>query len=261
MPARLRVVLTRSRGAAWLRRLSQMRGGASVIVPLCGPMAGYRMLLDVQAGHRRYALGTYEPEITALIQSTLKGGETVMDVGANIGYFTLLMARQVGPKGRVIAFEPLPTVFELLRENLRLNNLLWAHAECKAVTDHDGETRMQSESGNPLSFTACVAEEGDFVVATVSMDRYVEAASLTRLDLIKIDVEGAEDAVIRGMTKSLQRFRPVVLVEIHANDGQKSEALERLEGAGYRLSRVDPTGLSPCDTRACGGYVMGSWRP
>lgn len=220
-------------------------------------MTGYRMLLDVRAGHRRYALGTYEPEIAALIQSTLKGGETVMDVGANIGYSTLLMARQVGPTGRVIAFEPLPTVFELLRENLRLNNLLWAHAECKAVTDHDGETRMQSESGNPLSLTSCVAEEGDFVVATVSIDRYVETAGLMRLDLVKIDVEGAEDVVVQGMAKSLQKFRPVVLVEIHASDGRKSEALERLEGTGYRLSRVDPTGPSPCDTRARGGHVIG----
>lgn len=55
-----------------------------------------------------------------------------MDVGANIGYFTLLMARQVGPGGRVIAFEPLPTVYSVLCENLRLNELHWAKAECKA---------------------------------------------------------------------------------------------------------------------------------
>jgi len=260
VPSSLRVALMRMPAAAWMRRLSQIHLVGSVVVPLCGLMTGYRMLLDVRAGHRRYALGTYEPEVAALIQSMLKGGETVMDVGANIGYFTLLMARLVGPGGRVIAFEPIPTVYSVLCENLRLNDLHWAHPERKAVTGQNGEIQMQTEAGNPLSFTARVAEGGDLFVTAVSIDRYVEVAGLTRLDLVKIDVEGAEDVVIRGMAKSFLRFRPVVLVEIHANNGHQSEALELLKVAGYELMCVDSTGLTACDTRACGGRVMAQWR-
>ena len=100
-----------------------------VVVELSGPLAGYRMRLDMRAGHRRYALGTYEPEVTALILSMLKNGKTALDIGANIGYFTLLMAHLVGLKGRVIAFEPFPLVYNLLQENLCLNNLAWTQAE------------------------------------------------------------------------------------------------------------------------------------
>ena len=260
VPAPLRIALTRLPMAAWLRQLSQMPRGGPVIVRLNGLLRGYRMRLDLRAGHRRFALGTYEPEIAALIQTTLQRGEIAMDIGANIGYFTLLMARQVGPAGRVIAFEPLPSVYAALCENLRLNDLHWAQAECRAVADHDGEARIWSEAGNPLSFTARLAEEGDLVVPTVSIDRYIEVADLARLDFVKIDVEGAEDAVIRGMTDTLQKIRPVVLLEIHANDGRESEGLRRLKEAGYKLMRAEKDGLLPCDTRTRREHVVGWWR-
>lgn len=93
----------------------------------------------------------------------------------------------------------------------------------------------------------------------VSIDRYMETTGLEKLDLVKIDVEGAEDRVIRGMAKTLETFHPVVLLEIHANDGSESEALGRLQAAGYQLKRVQRDGLSPCDTRAQGGCVLGLW--
>jgi hypothetical protein len=111
LPLRWRVALTQSPMAAWLRRLSLLPlTQGQVVVGLSEPLAGYRMKLDMRSGHRRYALGTYETEVAALIWSTLQGGETVLDIGANIGYFTLLVARLVGPAGRVIAFEPFPSV-------------------------------------------------------------------------------------------------------------------------------------------------------
>jgi len=257
IPISWRIKLTRSSAANWLRRLTLLPlAHGLVVVDLSGPLVGYHMRLDMRAGHRRYALGTYEPEVAALIQSTLRGGETVMDIGANVGYFTLLLAHRVGSAGRVIAFEPLPSVYAVLCENLRLNGLTWVEAEYRAVSDHDGETRMRSESSEPLPFTARLAEDGDLVVPTVSIDRYVEVNQIPRLDFVKIDVEGAEDAVIRGMNATLQKFRPVILIEVHANNGQESEGLLRLQEAGYRLTRVDPAGLSPCDTLSRGGHVL-----
>jgi FkbM family methyltransferase len=256
LPARLRIALTRSPGAAWLRRLSQMPRSGAAIVLLNGALSGYRMRLDMRAGHRRYALGTYEPEVVALIQSTLQGGETVMDIGANIGYFTLLMAHRVGAAGRVIAFEPVPSVYAVLCENLRLNACSQAQAECKAVADVEGTGAMQSDLNNPLSFVGQLSDVGELAVPLVSIDRYVETAGLQKLDLVKIDVEGAEDRVIRGMTKTLKTLHPTVLVEIHANDGRTSEGLKRLQEAGYRLTRVEPAELAPCDALARGGYVL-----
>jgi FkbM family methyltransferase len=132
------------------------------------------------------------------------GGETVLDIGANIGYFTLLMARRVGPTGKVIAFESVPSVYNVLCENLRLNGFNQVQAECKAVADVLGQGAMQSDLNNPLSFIGRLSERGDSTVPLVNIDRYVETAGLERLDFVKIDVEGAEDTVIRGMTKTLR---------------------------------------------------------
>jgi FkbM family methyltransferase len=258
LPASWRVALTQSPAAAWLRRLSLlplMQG--QVVIALSAPLTDYRMKLDMRSGHRRYALGTYEPEVAALIWSTLQGGETVLDIGANIGYFTLLMAHKVGPAGRVIAFEPVPSVYDRLCENLELNDLHHVQAERLAVADGEGQSQMQLEDDAPLPFTSRLAESGDLAVQTVSIDSYVETNGLDRLDFVKIDVEGAEDAVIRGMSCTLGSLRPAVLVEIHANDGSDSEALGRLQAAGYQLKRVQSDGLSPCDIHAWGGYVLG----
>jgi hypothetical protein len=99
-------------------------------------------------------------------------------------------------------------------------------------------------------------ENCDFTVPVISIDYHVESTGLARIDFIKIDVEGAEDTVIRGMTNTLQVFHPDVLVEIHANDGSESEALDRLQAAGYQLKRVQSVAPSLCDTRARGGYVL-----
>jgi FkbM family methyltransferase len=256
-PLSWRVALTQSSMAAWLRRLSLLPlTKGQVMVALSAPLTGYRMKLDMRSGHRRYALGTYEPEVCALIQSYLSGGETVLDIGANIGYFTLLMAHRAGPAGRVIAFEPVPSVYDRLCENLELNDLHHVQAERKAVADREGQSQMQLEDDAPLSFTARLAESGDLAVQTMSIDSYVETNGLDRLDFVKIDVEGAEDAVIRGMNRTLGSLRPAVLVEIHAKDGSESETLKRLKENGYHLRRLEPDGWTICDTRARGGHVL-----
>jgi hypothetical protein len=91
----------------------------------------------------------------------------------------------------------------------------------------------------------------------ISIDYHVESTGLARIDFIKIDVEGAEDTVIRGMTNTLQVFHPDVLVEIHANDGKESEGLQQLKAMGYKLMRVERVGLTPCDTQARGGHLVG----
>lgn len=257
LPLSWRVALTQWPAAAWLRRLSLLpMTKGQVVVMLCGPLIGYRMKLDMRSGHRRYALGTYEPEVCALIQSHLRRGETAIDIGANIGYFTLLMAHMVGPAGRVIAFEPVASVYAVLCENLRLNRCDQVHVECKAVADVEGQGAMQSDLSNPLSFIGRLSERGDLTVPLVNIDRYVETAGLERLDFVKIDVEGAEDRVIRGMTKTLKRLHPTVLLEIHSNNNMESGALSLLHTAGYKFSRLGVHGLVMCDTYARGGHVL-----
>lgn len=241
LPVSIRLVLAQSPGLGWVRRLSQIPiGNGSVVMTLSAPLAGYRMRLDVGSGHRRFALGTYEPQIVALLVSRLKKNEIVMDIGANVGYFTLLMAHLVGSAGRVIAFEPVPEVYARLRENLRLNQCDWAQTEQLAIADTDGLGRMRAEIDRALSFTGQLAEDGNLSVPMTTLDNYMALADLKRLDLIKIDVEGAEDRLVRGMTKTLEILHPSVLVEIHRDDGQESEIDQWL----------------PCSTQARSGHVF-----
>jgi FkbM family methyltransferase len=258
LPPSWRLALAESPRMAWLRRMSQVSAGdRDAVVGLSAPLAGYRMRLKMRGGHRRFALGTYEPEVCEVIQSR-RPGETMLDIGANVGYFTLLMARYAGRQGKVIAFEPIPAVHALLSENLRLNNCTQVRAECMALADVEasGTMRSEPEPDSPVPFTARLADDGDCEVTVGTVDGYVEAAGLKRLDFVKIDVEGAEDRVIRGMTRTLRTFSPDILVEIHRDDGTPSETLERLREMGYELSRLDRTGQAPCGTHAEGGHVV-----
>jgi len=204
-------------------------------------------------------LGTYEPEVCVVIQAHLNEGAVAMDIGANIGYFPLLMARRVGFAGRVIAFEPVPTVHGLLVENLSMNGCHNVIAERLAVADAVGDKRMEWDPSEHYSFTARLSDEGDVSVPATSIDSYVADARLERLDFVKIDVEGAEDQVVSGMVKTLKRLHPTLLLEIHADHGGECLALTRLESAGYNLFRLERNGLIKCSTTAEGNYVLGVW--
>jgi FkbM family methyltransferase len=259
LPPAWRIALAESPKAAWLRRLSLAHGDSEAVVELSAPLAGCRMRLSTRAGHRRFALGTYEPDVCSVIRSRGRG-ETMLDIGANVGYFTLLMARQTGRSGHVVAFEPVPAIHAALRENLRLNGCHQVRAECLAVADVEADGMMQSEASGSMPFTAHISEAGDCPVSLVSVDGYVQRAGLQKLDFVKIDVEGAEDRVIRGMTRTLQNLRPDILLEIHRTDGAESEALGRLRAAGYRLTRVGRNGRIPSGTTARGGHIVAEWR-
>lgn len=119
---------------------------------------------------------------------------------------------------------------------------------------------MQSEVNNPLPFTTRLSENGDLAVLVTSIDNYLETAGLKKLDFVKIDVEREEEAVIRGMTRTMQVFRPAILVEIHFNGGAEMEALARLKATGCQLQRVERDRLSPCDAHAQGSYGLGLGR-
>ena len=223
LPYSCRNRLTYSAAANWFRRVSLLAfGHGLVLTDLSGPLFGFKMKLDLQAGHRRYALGTYEPDISSLLRSRLKPGMVAMDIGANIGFFTLLMANLVGTVGRVIAFEPFPPVYTLLEENIRINNLKWVIVECLAIADVEGSARMKTDPTNEYSFITQLSDVGDLNVTTTSVDIYFVSKKFTRLDFIKIDVEGVEDIVVKGMAHVLKNVRPAVLVEIHTNDGHES---------------------------------------
>lgn len=137
-------------------------------------------------------------EIGFLLRN-LKSGQTAVDVGANIGFFTLLFARQVGPKGKVISFEPGPKSFRLLEQNIRENGYGNVVANNAAVGDRNGAIDLlvcrTGESDNRIA-AADSADRDRVSVPLFSLDEYFPVS--TRIDFLKIDVQGAEPLVLKG---------------------------------------------------------------
>lgn len=183
--------------------------------------------------------GSFEPRAERVMARHLGPGMTAIDVGANVGYHALRMARQVGPSGRVVAIEPAPGAVARLRRNLSLNDLAHAAIVVAALGDHDVESvELQLQSSYPLS-----GRGGPERVLTrvARLDSLVLERQLERVDFIKIDVDGQEAQVLRGARGTLRRFRPPVLFELTPTAVEAGgESIEELFGAlldlGYTIS-------------------------
>jgi FkbM family methyltransferase len=170
-------------------------------------------------------LGWYEKPCVEYVASLVRPGMTAFDVGANVGYYTLLLARGVGPKGRVIAFEPNPVNVAHLKEHLRLNKIGNVEIVEAAVSDRDGTAFFSGEGAvGKLSQTGTQMK-------TVRLDDY------PRPDLIKMDIEGEETAALRGSAKILAERHAVWFIAIH--DGPAyTETPALLASQNYSLDWV-----------------------
>lgn len=198
-----------------------------------------------------FFFGVWEPALSAFLQATLKEGDTVIDVGANIGVHTLLAARCVGPRGTVHAIEASPTIFRLLQGSIAANGLGNVVARNLAVTEarqsvtifrHDasnlgGSTIMADRAGGDEA--AYVAEA---VVEGMPLIDAVGEAAFRAARLIKIDVEGAELAAVRGMLAHVEALRDDVVVIIECSP--ESLAASGLDRAGF-LALMAGHGFEP----------------
>jgi FkbM family methyltransferase len=176
----------------------------------------------------------HEPELVRIVCALAKTGGTCADVGANVGAVTVPLARAIGAEGRAIAFEPHPANCAELKRTLRQKRLSWVKVEPVAVSDgstnkvalYSGRGGAQAEWN--ITGQTVAGEQGAFElrVRAVSLDGYFSTART--LDLVKIDVEGAEGLVLSGMKGLLARARPIVVVEFHddANWQQRTVLLE-----------------------------------
>lgn len=197
----------------------------------------------LQTAHKAAERGI-ENTICRLIEAYCGAGMTCLDVGANYGYLTLVMARRVEPDGRVLSFEPNPDVFATLRHNVQQNGL---SAVCLpfnvAVSDHPA-------SGIPLftSTTTSHLADGDEAASTlidiVTLDGVIQQQALTRVDLIKIDVDGIEYEIVRGALQTIRTHRPVMIIEANR---MIDEMVQFLMECGYN-----------CYTLNGQSFVMGS---
>ena len=197
------------------RRLGD-RGQTSAIVR-AGPGRGLRI------GHAQasadYRLGANELPVQQAVVDALHEGDVFYDIGSNVGFFALVAARRVGPTGEAYAFEPLPANVEQIQANTAANKLDNLTIIPSAVGDQEGTATLYIDAhpgGATLSIDDSSGVGGQMGVEVVRIDDLVVTGRCRPPDVVKIDVEGLEPAVLRGMASTLAEHRPVVICEVDA---------------------------------------------
>lgn len=198
-----------------------------------GPLRGTRWLPASRGKVLRVLLGSYEPEQAALFVGHVGSGGTFLDVGAHVGFYTLLGSRLVGERGQVWAFEPDPTNAGHLREHVRVNGADNVRVEEAAVASKEGSARFGGGSG---SGTGRLTGSGEVAVRTVALDPFCERHGLSPT-AIKVDVEGAEAEVIEGGEETIRRARPVIFLSTHGREAH-GRSVGRLRDLGYTLAPI-----------------------
>jgi FkbM family methyltransferase len=255
-------------GASWLaRRLpdggvarlyrmgpltSLLRGLLNLAVPHAlsriqiagGYLSGRQMVLDLTCEKDMW-LGSYERNLQSAIEDLLAPGMIAYDIGANIGYVTMMMAKAVGQSGKVFAFEPLPDNLERLRVNVELMaDLAPVIVLPVAVADQPGQSQFQIHAsasmgrleGSPGRMNGYVDQ---VQVPVTSLDAFVYQSGNPAPDVVKIDIEGGEVGAVLGMTRLLEDVRPLLLLETHGF-AAAAQIWEHLRQVEYSLRGLQP---------------------
>ena len=253
--------------------------GRGVLMRLAGRIYPHEFIAEIEGvklrlnSQRAYDLGVLcgtweEHDEHRVLCSYLRPGMTVIDIGAHIGVYSLLMAKVVGPTGCVYAFEPVPQFYERLLANIALNEATNIKPFQIAISDESGEIEFfvslphlfaSFDEGGSSIFPYTPAHSQSIKVLTETLDSFLERQGIERVDAIKIDVEGAELKVIRGADKTIRRYKPILMVEIQAATLQAAgttpeELFETIVGYGYNAFVVCHGKAIPTDK------VVEPWR-
>lgn len=205
---------------------------------LQGPNRGFRWI--VGAGTHGCWLGSYEAEKQTALASMLGANKVFYDVGANVGFYTLLASRLVGPGGRVVSVEPVPRNISFLRRHVEINNCRNVLILGVAVSNQTGTGCFfsgESPSEGRLD------ESGGNMVQVETMDRLVHSGRIPPPDVIKMDIEGGEAKALNGARGVLLAHRPIVFLATHGSKVHM-ECYELLTALGYKLKSLDRKDVS-----------------
>ena len=189
------------------------------------------------SGVNGYWLGSYESEKVSLFEKTLKKGNIVFDIGAHVGFYTLLAAELVGKDGKVFSFEPLMANYEYLKKHIEINNYKNITSFNVAVSDKDG---LAFFTKGENTSTGHLTSNGETKVRTMAIDDWINNKKLPVPDILKIDVEGAEFAVLKGAVNLLNKYHPIIFLSTHSSDIHK-KCCDFLLSLGYKL---EPLGIN-----------------
>lgn len=172
--------------------------------------------------HRAIAYGNHEPQVVQVLEAELTDGDIVFDVGAHIGFHTIIASRKVGEGGHVFAFEPISENAVLLEENIGINGLENVSVERVAVShlmDDTVNIFVSSKESGIHSYAYGQGLDDSVDVPSISIDGYCSKENVPSPDLIKIDAEGAEMDILEGMVKTISDAEEIMVIcEIHSNN-------------------------------------------
>jgi FkbM family methyltransferase len=185
--------------------------------------------------------GVFEPSSTEIVKHLVKSGDVVLDVGANIGYYSVILSKLVGEEGKVYCFEPTDHYGKVLKMNLAENNARNVEIFKVGLSNQKSEVQIQigpssatlhSPGKVPLLFTE--------TIQLISLDEWLEDRNLTKIDFIKIDIDGHEPLFLQGAWNALDRYNPTILLEVshpHYLDAGFTawDFYDLLKGRGYRI--------------------------
>jgi FkbM family methyltransferase len=232
---------------ARILRLILNRFSPEGLVPVSvagGKLTGKNMVLDMHL-EKDYWLGTYEPALMSVIADMVKPGMIAYDIGANIGYITLMLAQAVGVNGHVYAFEALDMNVKRLEKNLKINEIeRQVTVILAAVAAHSGEARFHvgpSIGMGKLEGSVgrkAITYRDSVIVKSITLDDFIYLEGNRKPDIIKFDIEGGEVLAIQGMERILEELRPILLIELHGLEAAK-EIWEKLMMFDYRFYKME----------------------
>ena len=258
----LKKLILSTGGTPWMRNLAKR----SFELPLIGGVIrhsvqrilprGERTWMRIEKGLGRglwvkiepywepgYLQGSPEPGVTECLLEHLSEGDCFYDVGAHIGYYSLLAARRVGPHGHVVAVEPDPDNIEILRENAVKNCFGWVDIVAAAVWNSMGEMRFEKGEDTPSRMGGRIVKDGSssstpidvILCQSVTVDHL--SSHHRPPSVLKVDVEGGEVEVLRGARATLSKHRPMLLIEAHSVEAVP-ELSEFLAPFGYTIRHL-----------------------
>ncbi len=248
--------------AEFIRKMQAKRHPKTeVVIDDFGGGARFACRLGEHMGSQIYWRGAYSGSQLRVLASLLQPGGVFIDLGANQGEFTVFAAHLVGKDGRVFAFEPSPMMQQRLSKNIKLNGFEQVSIEPVAVADKPGRLCLYSPSGAfedgtihdglpTLYVQAGAAASSSTEVAVTTLDAWQLERSPVRVDVIKMDIEGAELPALQGGLGLIQRFRPVLIIELNAATSRAAgytilDLVTWLHEQDYDIFQIEDDGALP----------------
>lgn len=207
---------------------------SGMILPILqGRLKGKKWIAG--SGNHGCWIGSYEHEKQTLFAKTIQEGFVVYDIGAHVGFYTLLASEIIGLNGKVAAFEPLPRNIHYLKEHLRLNRCENVTVLEAAVAERSGITFFEESTNN---YMGSLSSKGRLEIKVVSLDNLVSKGEIPPPDYMKIDVEGSEMLVLSGAKSLLAQYHPTIFLATHGNKVHQ-QCCKFLKSIGYDLQSIN----------------------